>query len=96
MGGHDTVGARPVAREERCDIGVRGAVRNHAPDEAIAERRRVGGKAFCPAEPVCREAISHDGEVLPLEPVAAGLAVFRSDLEACGILERNSALIHAR
>jgi hypothetical protein len=25
-----------------------------------------------------------------------GLAVFRSDLEACGILERNSALIHAR
>ena len=30
-----------MAREERCDVRVRGAIRKHAPDETIAERRRV-------------------------------------------------------
>ena len=58
------------------------------PDEAIAERHRIGGKALCPAEPVSREAIGHNREVLPLEPVADGFDVLGSDLEACGIVER--------
>ena len=57
MGSHDTVRARHAAREERCHIGVRGAIRKHAPYEAIAERRRVRTKALCPAEPVPLEAI---------------------------------------
>ena len=79
-------------REEGRDIGVGRAVGEHAPDEAIAERRRIGGEALGSAEPVALEAIGEHGEVFPVEPVAHRFDVLGSDLDARGIIERQRGL----
>ena len=52
VGRHDAVRARNALREEGRHIGVCRAVGEHAPDEAVAERRRIGGEALGAAEPI--------------------------------------------
>jgi uncharacterized protein YuzE len=44
VGGHHAVRAADHVFEEGCGIGIGGAVGEHAPDEALAERLPVGGE----------------------------------------------------
>ena len=84
--------ARNANREERRDVGVCRVIGEHARDEAIPKRRRIGGEALRSTEPVSLEAIRQDRQVFPLEPITDRLDVLGSDLEACGIIERQCGL----
>ena len=82
------MGARNVGGEEGCDVGIRRTIGKHTPEEAISERRRIGGEPLRPAESVALEAIRQNSQVFSLEPFADRPDVLGSDLETSGILER--------
>ena len=92
MRGDNAMRGRDVALEERRKIGIRRAVRNHPPDEAITECFRIGREALRHAELVALEAIGQHRQIFALEPFADGLDFVRCDFNACRIVHRQRRL----
>ena len=80
VGGYDAVRARHHVFEKRRGILVGCCVRKDSPDEAITERFGVSRKALSRAEPVPLEAVSHHGQIVPLEALPDRVKLIRSDI----------------
>jgi len=85
-----------LAITQRRNLRVGGAVRQHTPDEAIAERLGVGSEAFGSTEPVALKAVRQNRQVLSLEALTDGVNLVRADVETRGVLQPPKLVAKAR
>ena len=78
--------------EERRGVAVGRVGRQHACDEALAQRLGVGGEALRRAVAVAVEAVGHHGEVLALHAFAHGGQFLRRDVQAGRVVQRQGRL----
>ena len=83
---------RDVPFEKRRKVGVGRAVGEHAPDEAIAERLRVGGEPLRLAEPISLEPVGHDGQVVPFQALPGRGQIAGCDLDPARVNVRGGAV----